>query len=146
MRMRPGKPCSHCCPAASWAVQQVGGSEEGGQAAGRRGGVGVGVWAVLPQDLLQANTTPKGCPPGSLLSSPLCLGSAHLPAGWSRQQYLALLHLYVFEALLPERRDAAGEEHGGMLLGWCQINTSDTECDCCTCPAKILVLFARHVT
>ena len=113
MQMRPNRPCLRCCPAASQVAKQVSGSEGVGQTAGRRGGVGVGVWAVLPRDVLQANTTPKGCPPGSLLSSPLCLGSAHLPAGWSQQQYLALLHLYVFEALLPKRHDAAGAEPGG---------------------------------
>lgn len=80
MRMRPGKPCPRCCPAASWAVQQVGGSEEGWQAARRRGGVGVGVWAVLPWDVLQANTTPERMPSWLvvLISSPLFLRTAHL--------------------------------------------------------------------
>lgn len=42
---------------------------------------------------------------------PLCSltsAIAQSDAGWSRAQYLTLLHLYVFEALLPERRDVAG--------------------------------------
>ncbi len=31
----------------------------------------------------------------------------HLCAGWSRRQYLALLHLYMFEVLLFEMREVS---------------------------------------
>ncbi|PRW34005.1 hypothetical protein C2E21_7257 [Chlorella sorokiniana] len=62
------------------------------------------LWLALAVDSEHAEEAKQAM--RALLSS--CQpGSA---AGWRRAQYLSLLHLYVHEALQPERRDAAGKQ------------------------------------
>jgi hypothetical protein len=50
---------------------------------------------------LSSSSGPRLCP-----TPPSPAGTGR---GWSRRQYLALVHLYAFEVLLPELKDPSGE-------------------------------------
>ena len=60
------------------------------------------------QTAAPCRSIPTLCTHGALTRSRCRVGTPVLPAGWSRRQYLALLHLYTLEVLLRELREPAG--------------------------------------
>ena len=106
---------------SSSGVGGGGGSSSKSSGSGTAAAQGTNLRLAPSRGVLHAGNTRLGLPTNRHLAAPHCWQSSSSaprlcpippsPAGkgWSRRQYLALVHLYAFEVLLPELKDPSGE-------------------------------------